>query len=174
MHLLPFPLVMLSKLRFIWQTFAGLLLYPRPCFILWEWNKDRYDTIPAFKEFIDSEHIFFLLKKNLFIYLFFIDSEHIFFYLKKFIYLFFIDSEHIFKWTATHSNMCTWVLSCFSRVWLFATPWAVASPGSSLHGILQARILEQVAISFSRRSFQLRDRTCISFVSCIGRQVLYC
>ena len=30
-------------------------------------------------------------------------------------------------------------------------------PGSSVHGIFQARILKWVAISFSRGSFQLRD-----------------
>ena len=35
-----------------------------------------------------------------------------------------------------------------SRVWLFATPWTVL-PGSSVHGIFRARILEWVAISFS-------------------------
>ena len=34
-------------------------------------------------------------------------------------------------------------------------------PGSSVHGILQARILEQVAIPFSRVSSQPRDWTCI-------------
>ena len=28
-------------------------------------------------------------------------------------------------------------------------PWTVALPGSSIHGIFQARILEWVAISFS-------------------------
>ena len=38
-------------------------------------------------------------------------------------------------------------------------------PGSSLHGILQARILEWVAISFSRGSSQPRDQ---SWVSCIA------
>ena len=32
-------------------------------------------------------------------------------------------------------------------------------PGSSVHGILQARTLKQVAISFSRGSFRPRDRT---------------
>ena len=37
--------------------------------------------------------------------------------------------------------------------------------GSSLHGILQARILEWVAISFSRGSSQLRDRTRISRIA---------
>ena len=52
-------------------------------------------------------------------------------------------------------------------------PMDVSPPGSSVHGILQTRILEQVAISYSRGSSQPRDRTCSTFVSCIGRQVLY-
>ena len=43
-------------------------------------------------------------------------------------------------------------------------------PGSSVHGTSQARILEQVAISFSRRSSQPRDQTHISHVSCIAGQ----
>ena len=43
-------------------------------------------------------------------------------------------------------------------------PIAGGSPGFSVHGILQARILEQVAISFSRRSSRPRDET---WVSCI-------
>ena len=34
-------------------------------------------------------------------------------------------------------------------------------PGSSVHGISQARILEWVAISSSRGSSQLKDKTCI-------------
>ena len=41
----------------------------------------------------------------------------------------------------------------FSCVWLFVTPWSL--PVSSVHGISQARILEWVAISFSRPN----DRT---------------
>ena len=48
-----------------------------------------------------------------------------------------------------------------------------SSPGSSVHGILQARILECVAMPFSRGSSQPRDQTHVSYVSCIGRQVLY-
>ena len=42
--------------------------------------------------------------------------------------------------------------------------------GSSVHGICQARMLEWVAISFSRASSWSRDRTCIS---CVGKWVLY-
>ena len=38
---------------------------------------------------------------------------------------------------------------------------------------LQARILEWVAISFSKGSFRPRDRTHVSCMSCIGRWVLY-
>ena len=43
----------------------------------------------------------------------------------------------------------------------------------SVHGILQARILEWVAIPFPSRSSQPRDWTHISWVSCIGRMILY-
>ena len=43
-------------------------------------------------------------------------------------------------------------------VWLFATPWAVACP-IPVHEILQERILEWVAISFSRGSSRSRDWT---------------
>ena len=46
-------------------------------------------------------------------------------------------------------------------------------PGSSVHGIFQARILEWVAISFSRGSSQARDGACLSCISYIGRRILY-
>ena len=46
-------------------------------------------------------------------------------------------------------------------------------PGSSVHIILQVRILEQGATSFSREPPWPRDRTCVSCGSHIGRQVLY-
>ena len=47
-------------------------------------------------------------------------------------------------------------------------------PGSSVHRISQERILEWVAISSSRGSSWPRDWTFVFFVSCIGRQILYC
>ena len=46
-------------------------------------------------------------------------------------------------------------------------------PGSSVHGILQASILEWVATLSSRGSSRPRDQTQVSYVSCIGRRVLY-
>ena len=48
-----------------------------------------------------------------------------------------------------------------------ATPCTVELPGFSVHGILQARILEWVAISFSRASSQPRNRTQVSCI--VGR-----
>ena len=46
-------------------------------------------------------------------------------------------------------------------------------PSFSVDGFLQARILDWVSISYSRKSSQPRTWTHISLVSCIGRQVLY-
>ena len=45
-------------------------------------------------------------------------------------------------------------------------------PGSSIHGIFQARILEWDAISFSRASSWLKNQTQVSCISCIGRRIL--
>ena len=52
------------------------------------------------------------------------------------------------------------------------SPVDCSPPGPSVHGIFQARILDWVVISYSRGSSGPRDRTCISCVSCIGRQIL--
>ena len=52
-------------------------------------------------------------------------------------------------------------------------PRDCSPPGSSVRGILQARVLEWVAMLSSRGSSQPRYRTCVSCISCIGRQILY-
>ena len=44
-------------------------------------------------------------------------------------------------------------------------PMDCSPPGSSVHGILQARILECIAIPFSRGSSQPRDRTQVSCIA---------
>ena len=46
-------------------------------------------------------------------------------------------------------------------------------PGSSVHGILQARILAWVVASYSRESSWPRDWTQVSCISCTDRQILY-
>ena len=68
-------------------------------------------------------------------------------------------------------QLCTHVLCCaqsLAHVW-FLQPPDCSPPGSSVHGILQARLLEWVAIPFSRGPFWTRDRSCL--LPC--RQILY-
>ena len=68
----------------------------------------------------------------------------------------------------TAFKTCRLLFNC----WLtLCDPVDCSLPGSSIHGISQARILEQVAISFSRGSSWCRDWTCIC---CIGRLILCC
>ena len=55
----------------------------------------------------------------------------------------------------------------WSRVWL-CDPVDCSLPGSPVHGIFQARVLEWVAISFSRASSQPRDQTQVSCI--VGRR----
>ena len=68
-------------------------------------------------------------------------------------------------------------MKSLSRVQL-CDPVDCSPPDSSVHGILQARILEWVAISFSRGSSQPRDRTQVSHIAgrlfnlCISREAL--
>ena len=52
-------------------------------------------------------------------------------------------------------------------------PMDCSPPGSSVHGIFQARILEWVTISYSRGSSWPRYRTYVSYVSFIGRQIFF-
>ena len=53
-------------------------------------------------------------------------------------------------------------------------PMDCSPSGSSVHRVLQARILEWVAITSSRGSSQSRDRICISYVSCIAGRFFIC
>ena len=50
-------------------------------------------------------------------------------------------------------------------------PMDCSPPGSSVHGISKARILEWVTISFSRAFSQPRDQT---YISCISDDLLHC
>ena len=47
-------------------------------------------------------------------------------------------------------------------------PMDSSPPGSSVHGILQGRILEWIAVPFSRGFSWPMDGTCISYISCIA------
>ena len=66
---------------------------------------------------------------------------------------------------------CVTFIVCFVKVKVtqsfvtFCNPMDCSLPGSSVHGILQARILKWVAIPFSRGSSQPRNRTQISHIA---------
>ena len=74
---------------------------------------------------------------------------------------------HVCIHTHTQTHICCLVAkSCLT----LCDPVDCSLPGSSVHVIFQARILEWVVISFSKGSSQPTDRT---HISCIGRWVLY-
>ena len=64
--------------------------------------------------------------------------------------------------------VCAQLLSCVR----LCEPMNCSPPGFSVQGILQASILEQVAISSSMRYSWPRDQTHISCVYCISRWIL--
>ena len=66
--------------------------------------------------------------------------------------------------------------TCYYSACMFSVmsdPMDCSPPGSSVHGLLQARILEWVTISYSRGSSQPRDRTYVSCGSCTSRWIVY-
>ena len=85
-----------------------------------------------------------------------ITEDLLFSHLKKLFYL-------------SQVGVCSVVQLCLT----LCDPVDCRPPGSSVHGIFQARILEWVAISYPRGSSRPRDQTRISCVSCIGKWILY-
>ena len=82
-------------------------------------------------------------------------------------------SQTQLKWLSSSNSSITYVCVCAqSVVSNSAIPW-LQPPVSSVHGILQERTLEWVAISSSRASSLPRDQTHVSCVSCTDRQILY-
>ena len=74
------------------------------------------------------------------------------------------------SWGLTMGQVWRWTSSVAQLCLTLCDPKDYSPPGSSVHGISQARILEWVAMSFSRGSSQPRDQT---FFSCICREILY-
>ena len=69
--------------------------------------------------------------------------------------------------------MCVCVCSVIQSVPTLWDPMDCNPPGSSVHGILQARALERVAMPSSRGSSGPRDWTWVFCISCISRRILY-
>ena len=89
--------------------------------------------------------------------------------------LFFRFFPHVGHYRALNTGLALYIWEC-SISQLCPTLWDLMDcslPGSSVHGIFQARILEWAAISYSRGSSRPRDWTHISCISCIGRWIFY-
>ena len=88
---------------------------------------------------------------------------------KKILYVFFYITTHLFLGRKAMTNLWVCVCVCVCEVAqscpTLCNPVDCSPPDSSVHRILQARILEWVAISFSRGSSQPRDRSQISCVA---------
>ena len=88
-------------------------------------------------------------------------------------------NQFFFTWynaLESHSSCCIHACMHAKSLQLCPTlcnPMDRIPTGSSVHGILHARILEWVAMPSFRGSSWSRDQNCISFVSCIGWWVLY-
>ena len=68
-----------------------------------------------------------------------------------------------------YTHICTCMCARSLQFVQLCDPRDCSPPGSSVHGILQARILKRVSMPFSRGSSRPRDQT---QVPCIGRRVL--
>ena len=84
------------------------------------------------------------------------------------------------KWLSTHGDftwLCDFFFHCATLYFCVLTlcdPLDSSSPGFSVHGIFQARILEWVAISYSRESSWPRYWTYSSYDSCIAGKFFTC
>ena len=79
------------------------------------------------------------------------------------------DETSLMRWV-----FWVYVCVCVCSVMSYSLgPLDCSLPDSPVHRIFQVKILEWVAISFSRGSSWPRDRTQVSSTSCIDRQILY-
>ena len=78
----------------------------------------------------------------------------------------------IWTWDRSLLSACVCYVCGQSRL-IFLRPQGLYPPGSSVHRISWARILEWVAVPSSGGSSQPRDWTRVSCVSCTGRRILY-
>ena len=92
----------------------------------------------------------------------------------QYLFFLFLTEFTLYDRTEVHSHHYTWfnffplygwvIFHCISCPTL-CNPMDCSLPGLSIHGILWARILEWVAILFSKGSSQPRDRTQVSWIA---------
>ena len=160
-NLLMFPLLSLLHSKCIWGTMHLSSHYLRYPFTYGLWNISEKQLPFSFKScFLDLE----------------LKEPHV------------GNVPYKFSLLRLHSNFSISPLSFLSFLKI-RTPMLVCMHAKSIQscpalpschqvplstGILQARILEWVAMPSSRGSSQPRDQTCVSYVFCISRQVFFC
>ena len=82
-------------------------------------------------------------------------------------------NKHMKRSSASLIISCVCIYVCVQLSPTLCGPMDCSLPGSSFHRISQVRVLEWVAISSSMGSSQPRDQTHVSYMSCIGRWILY-
>ena len=84
-------------------------------------------------------------------------------------------SCYLVRWNLSYKwKDCIYICICVCSVMSsLCDPIDYRPPGSSVHGIFQARITEWVAMPHSRGSSWPRDPTLVSCVSCIGRWIFF-
>ena len=112
----------------------------------------------------DRKNLSRLLEKNFYIVIIIGEYVHVCMCVCVYIYYIYSYVLHIHTHTHTHIYIC--VAQLLQLCPTLCDPMDYSLPGFSVHGILQARILEWVAIPISRRSFRPRDWTHVSYVSC--------
>ena len=102
----------------------------------------------------------------------FINKYYIWVFLMGFIWVFLIYflNRFLSSWVLSESESESEVAQSCPTL---CDPMDCSPPGSSVHGILQARILEWVARPFARGSFWPRGSIHVSYISCIGKRVYY-
>ena len=85
-----------------------------------------------------------------------------------YIYIYIYTHIHMYAYIHTHTYIYMHVYACLQAVMSnsFVIPRIVACQGSFVHGISQTRILQWAPISFSVGSSWLKERNCVSWVSC--------
>ena len=78
-------------------------------------------------------------------------------------------NENLSEFWDVQVHACSVAQSCP----ILCDPMGCSTPGSSVRGIFQARILECVAISFPKGSSWPMDWTWVFSISCIDRWILY-
>ena len=98
--------------------------------------------------------------------------SHLFIAFNSYFYIFYLYGPISYTWYTPYieiMHVCSVAQMCPPLCDLIDC----SPPGSSVHGITQASVLEWVAISFSRESSVPRDQTQVFYVSFTGRWILY-